>query len=949
MFVVSGEPGSKPFPGFVSSNSDLGSALHLPKPVMATATTSQLTAVEKPAKISPVKRTRLRSRDSRKIVLKRRKVKRLRARPKPDPDGVGLAPEAQRGGALAELALATLSQEEISAEANRDRKNDLTRDIQIMKIPRNRNRENTLAFPSRVKVALKKENPKKDRLDSRPAGSNTKSERLTINAIRKNIFDPRKRLKGIKKGFRDRLRSPESEESTTIPTILPQELIVSPFPNFPMIGSHVETIIKEKPKEVRDGRAETEVEVPNIGFEELTLTPGKQEIDLSSETFIPILRPETKSNQIFPAVHAVPDNKQTLPLHSQPVSPVKGQPLPISQFLDYGDVQEPAEVVTPRPVLPTNVGTNFDNLNTIENIPSVPRSPPFPDIFNSPRPQHPDFPPRPPVTTPFTTTPQPIFQDPPVVPARVVEQPKSQFPSLPPVESQSDAGKMTRHSETVVGNSVLGQISYVDIDGSVKQLSYKKPAPPPPTPAPPAPPLAPTFPSTVLHQQPLLPAFLNPVRPPPPSHLLPEVPQPREPPLNIRHHGSTVVPRLRPSPAPVIPAQPSTRPHLVSPVTSQPLIPTAFIHHEINHSDKPPARLPPGVRQTFKPSAHPDFQAPPRPGKVVPLQQQPRHFPTSRPVVLPTFTPAPQFSPGRFQPHPPLLPAVPPPFRPQHSAVHQLPLLTSTLPPPFRPHPAHKPHPLTSTLPPPFRPPHSVVHKLPSLTFFPPQVSPSPRPPVRPQLVSTIRPTAVTTSSAALPASPTPASYRVIEHYPSPSPIPAIWQPRGALFTPKPFVHLHTTVVPIVVRSSPPPPHLYSTRQPVAKSDLKSGQRFTTPHPHFFTTPYPQTPYPPLKYSPTPRPAPFYLSQHVPYNGHGVPAHLPVAARSDVNIENDLLTGASEVDDNIAPADGEQSKDSGDAIRKRDVSTDGSERSSQDKTSKRYTTSRNYRLGFDQT
>ena len=74
-----------------------------------------------------------------------------------------------------------------------------------------------------------------------------------------------------------------------------------------------------------------------------------------------------------------------------------------------------------------------------------------------------------------------------------------------------------------------------------------------------------------------------------------------------------------------------------------------------------------------------------------------------------------------------------------------------------------------------------------------------------------------------------------------------------------------------------------------------------------------------------------------------------MAARSDVNIENDLLTGASEVDDNIAPADGEQSKDSGDAIRKRDVSTDGSERSSQDKTSKRYTTSRNYRLGFDQT
>ena len=561
---ASGEPGSKPFPGFVSSNS-----LDLPQPALVGLARTQLNAVEKPAKISPVKRTRLRSRDNKKIVLKRRKVKRLRARPRPEPDGVGLAPEAQRGGSLAELALATLSAEELSAETGRDHQNDATRDIQIMKITKNRNRENSLTFPSRVKVALKKEILKKDTLDTRLAGSSKSSDRLSIKAIRKNIFDPRKRLKGIKKGFRERLHSPNSEESTTLPNIIPQSA-VSPFPNFPMRGQTAETIVTERPQEVRDGRAETEteVEIPNIGFEELTLTPGKTEIDLSSETFIPILRGDNKSNQMFPALASVPDNKQTLPLHTKPVTPVKGQPLPISQFLDYGDAQEPEPPNTPAPVDPANFETKFENfpsfpvpVPTVENrpgltslrpgIPSVPNTPPFPDIFNNPRPHNP-FPPVQAVTPPVTTTPQPIFHDPPLLD---VEEPKSHFPPLPPVASPSvsDAGKMTRHSETVVGNAVLGHISYVDTDGAVKQLSYKKPAPPTPPPA-----------TAVL--QPLLPAFLSPVRPPvPPPHLLPEVPQPREPPLNIRHHGSTVVPRLKPTPAPVRPVQPSTQPQQTGP------------------------------------------------------------------------------------------------------------------------------------------------------------------------------------------------------------------------------------------------------------------------------------------------------------------------------------------------------------------------------------------------
>ena len=95
----------------------------------------------KPAKINPVKRTRFRSKDKKKIVLKRRKVKRLRTRPKGakseefsrEKDGFasGLAPEAHRGGSLAELALATLSQEEASAEIRTPLSQN--RDILIMK------------------------------------------------------------------------------------------------------------------------------------------------------------------------------------------------------------------------------------------------------------------------------------------------------------------------------------------------------------------------------------------------------------------------------------------------------------------------------------------------------------------------------------------------------------------------------------------------------------------------------------------------------------------------------------------------------------------------------------------------------------------------------------------------------------------------------------------------
>ena len=67
-------------------------------------------------------------------------------------------------------------------------------------------------------------------------------------------------------------------------------------------------------------------------------------------------------------------------------------------------------------------------------------------------------------------------------------------------------------------------------------------------------------------------------------------------------------------------------------------------------------------------------------------------------------------------------------------------------------------------------------------------------------------------------------------------------------------------------------------------------QQFTTPHPHFFTTPYPQTPYPPLNYIPSPSPT-FHFPAQFPYNGHALPAHVHFARRRD---DLDMETGASQ-------------------------------------------------------
>ena len=160
-----GEPGSKPFPGYTTSSDSFRAALtplHKLPPLpdqslkrevapssgdLQSAESSESFHVDSDGKIRPKVRTRFRSKatpvinnanrlarprkkKTGKIVLKRRKVKKLRNRPKKRPPvsevvrnevsfgrgASGSAPEANRGRPLAELAFATLSQEEQTEE-----------------------------------------------------------------------------------------------------------------------------------------------------------------------------------------------------------------------------------------------------------------------------------------------------------------------------------------------------------------------------------------------------------------------------------------------------------------------------------------------------------------------------------------------------------------------------------------------------------------------------------------------------------------------------------------------------------------------------------------------------------------------------------------------------------------------------------------------------------------
>merc|ERR1711879_148227 len=170
-----GDPGSKPFPEFIPHRESGEQSVSKPvKNKLVTSDNNNRISLSKkefrPSKITPVKRTRFRSKDKKKIVLKRRKVKRLRrtkalnsGRSKESKNDIilGFAPEAHRGGSLAELALATLSEEEISREKLGSTPRN--RDLLIMKSPesskKNRSEQKFLTFPTtRLKLALLSDN-----------------------------------------------------------------------------------------------------------------------------------------------------------------------------------------------------------------------------------------------------------------------------------------------------------------------------------------------------------------------------------------------------------------------------------------------------------------------------------------------------------------------------------------------------------------------------------------------------------------------------------------------------------------------------------------------------------------------------------------------------------------------------------------------------------------------
>jgi len=491
-----GEPGSKPFPGFVPVKPEPDSTLfqtaaaehrfadrdelpvhseetHL-EPVKrktvqpVSRLRSKADTVPEPGdkEIEPVRRTRFRTKAiPRKIVLKRRKVKKFRKRPrlKPSSDsaegthssdmlknqildtGVALAPEAQRGGSLAELAFATLTAEEQKSESQ-ERPFPRNRDIQIMKTPKLKNKSSTEKDTAVSASRLRTRPQAASRLRNNvPESSNNKS------TLRNSLFGDRKRFKGIiRKETRRKAKNiiGASNKPSFFPTR--QSLVIkapdSPFPNFPA-NKGGEVDIEVQIQEERDGRAEDNDNSLNIGFEELTLNPRQNlKSDFEIETFMPILRPEAKERQRFSAVSAVPDiNSQPANNPIQPIdegqfsdflkipqvnqidndpfqserdpnrSPIRGEPLPITQFFN--------------PNLPIDVQSEDQPKQAApEQVPA------FPNIFNNPNPKarrrRPQIqneitrntaPLNTPQIQPITQlntlpTPQPIFQSPTPVP-----------------------------------------------------------------------------------------------------------------------------------------------------------------------------------------------------------------------------------------------------------------------------------------------------------------------------------------------------------------------------------------------------------------------------------------------------------------------------------------------------------------------------------------------------
>ena len=121
---------------------------------------------------------------------------------------------------------------------------------------------------------------------------------------------------------------------------------------------------------------------------------------------------------------------------------------------------------------------------------------------------------------------------------------------------------------------------------------------------------------------------------------------------------------------------------------------------------------------------------------------------------------------------------------------------------------------------------------------------------------------------------PTPGSHVTIQHFPSPSPIPLIYQPKGPLIPLRPFIHLSSTERPQALPyhgEQTPLPYQHPSTKPYDSPHPSEHPSFESGHPHQeFAHEHP-TPLP----SRHPSPSPVYLHHSTPPPHHPSSHHKP--------------------------------------------------------------------------
>ena len=127
---------------------------------------------------------------------------------------------------------------------------------------------------------------------------------------------------------------------------------------------------------------------------------------------------------------------------------------------------------------------------------------------------------------------------------------------------------------------------------------------------------------------------------------------------------------------------------------------------------------------------------------------------------------------------------------------------------------------------------------------------------------------------------PTPGSHVTIQHFPSPSPIPLIYQPKGKLEPLRPFIHLSSTERPqaLPYHGEPTPlPYQHPSTKPYDSSYPSEHPSFESGHPHQgFAHDHPT---PLTSHHPSPSPVHLHHSTPPPHHpsSHHKPSHPPQA------------------------------------------------------------------------